>query len=148
MRCFKSEGTTEDETAGWHHWLDGRESEWTPGVGDGQGGLACCVSWGRKESDTTEWLNWELRCLHMSANRLKTIEFYILNRMAYNSIKLKKHQLNAQQTLEIYPVLCYLWWWRKWPATLVFLPGKSHGQRNLEGYRLWGCKESDMTEVT
>ena len=44
--------------AGWHHWLDGRESEWTPGVGDGQGGLACCGSWGRKESDTTERLNW------------------------------------------------------------------------------------------
>ena len=51
-------GTTEDEMAGWHHWLDGRESEWTPGVGDGQGGLACCDSWGRKESDTTERLNW------------------------------------------------------------------------------------------
>ena len=51
-------GTTEDEMAGWHHWLDGRESEWTPGVGDGQGGLACCDSWGRKELDTTERLNW------------------------------------------------------------------------------------------
>ena len=50
--------TTEDEMAGWHHWLDGRESEWTLGVGDGQGGLACCDSWGRNESDTTEWLNW------------------------------------------------------------------------------------------
>ena len=37
-------GTTEDEMAGWHHWLDGHESEWTPGVGDGQGGLACCDS--------------------------------------------------------------------------------------------------------
>ena len=48
-------GTTEDEMAGWHHWLDGRESQWTPGVGDGQWGLACCDSWGRKESDTTEW---------------------------------------------------------------------------------------------
>ena len=42
----------------WHHWLNGCESEWTPGVGDGQGGLACCDSWGRKESDTTEWLIW------------------------------------------------------------------------------------------
>ena len=51
-------GTTEDEMAGWHHWLCGRESEWTPRVGDGQGGLACCNSWGRKELDTTEWLNW------------------------------------------------------------------------------------------
>ena len=49
---------TEDEMAGWHHWLDGRESEWTPGVGDGQGGLACFDSWGRKESDTTEWRIW------------------------------------------------------------------------------------------
>ena len=44
--------------AGWHHQLDGHEFEWTPGVGDGQGGLACCDSWGRKESDMTEWLNW------------------------------------------------------------------------------------------
>ena len=40
--------------AGWYHQLDGRESERTPGVGDGQGGLACCNSWGCKESDTTE----------------------------------------------------------------------------------------------
>ena len=44
--------------AGWHHRLDGRESEWTLGDGEGQGGLACCSSWGRKESDTTERLNW------------------------------------------------------------------------------------------
>ena len=49
---------TEDEMAGWHHWRDGRESEWTPGAGDGQGGLVCCDSWGRRESDTTEQLNW------------------------------------------------------------------------------------------
>ena len=54
----EEKGTTENEMAGWHHWFDGRESEWTPGVGDGQGGLACCSSWGCKESDTTERLNW------------------------------------------------------------------------------------------
>ena len=54
----EEKGTTEDEMAGWHHGLDGRESEWTPGAGDGQGGLVCCDSQGRKESDTTEWLNW------------------------------------------------------------------------------------------
>ena len=54
----EEKGTTEDDMAGWHHWLDGRKSEWTPGVGDEQGGLACCDSWGRKESDTTERLNW------------------------------------------------------------------------------------------
>ena len=58
----EEKGTTEDEMAGWHHWLDGCESEWTPGVGEWQGGLVCCDSWGRKESDTTERLNWaELR---------------------------------------------------------------------------------------
>ena len=44
--------------AGWHHWLDGRESEWTLRVGDGQGGLACCDSWSRQQSDTTERLIW------------------------------------------------------------------------------------------
>ena len=54
----EEKGTTEDEMAGWHQWLNGRESEWTPGVGDGQGGLACWDSWGRKESDTTEQLIW------------------------------------------------------------------------------------------
>ena len=54
----EEKGMTEDEMAGWHHWLNGCESVWTPGVGDGQGGLVCCDSWGRKESDTTERLNW------------------------------------------------------------------------------------------
>ena len=52
----EEKGTTEDDMAGWHYQLDGHEFEWTPGVGDGQGGLACCDSWGCKESDTTEWL--------------------------------------------------------------------------------------------
>ena len=54
----EEKGTTEDEMAGWHYWLNGRESEWTLGVGDGLGGLACFDSWGHKESDTTERLNW------------------------------------------------------------------------------------------
>ena len=54
----EKKGTTEDEMAGWHHQLDGREFDWTLGVGDGQGGLECCNSWGHKELDTTEWLNW------------------------------------------------------------------------------------------
>ena len=54
----EEKGTTEEEMAGWHHRLDAHESEWTLGVGDGQGGLACCNSRDRKESDTTERLNW------------------------------------------------------------------------------------------
>ena len=54
----EEKGTTEDEMAGWHHGLDGRESEWTPGDGDEQEGLGCCDLWGCKESDMTEQLNW------------------------------------------------------------------------------------------
>ena len=54
----EEKGTTEDEMVGWHHWLDGCELEWTPGVGDGQGDLACCSPWSCKESDMTERLNW------------------------------------------------------------------------------------------
>ena len=54
----EEKGMTEDEVVGWHHRLNGHEFEWTPGVGNGQGGLACCDSWGRKESDTTKRLNW------------------------------------------------------------------------------------------
>ena len=53
-------GTTEVEMAGWHHRLNGHKSEWTPGVVDGQGGLACCDSWGLKELDITERLNWSV----------------------------------------------------------------------------------------
>ena len=57
----EDQGTTEDEMAGWHHWLNGR--------GDGQGGLVCCNSWGRKESDTTEQLNrTELRDFHFTSH--------------------------------------------------------------------------------
>jgi len=71
----EEKGTTEDEMAGWHHRLDGHESGWTPGVGDGQGSLACCDSWGRKEPGMTEWLNWtELKDLF-----LRTFLFVISN---------------------------------------------------------------------
>ena len=58
----EEKGTTEDGMAGWHHWLDGRESEWTPGVGDGQGDLACCYSWGRRVGhDWATELNWRVK---------------------------------------------------------------------------------------
>ena len=55
---WEEKGMTEDEMVGWHHRLCGHEFEWTPGVGDGQGGLACFSAWGCKELDTTERLNW------------------------------------------------------------------------------------------
>ena len=87
--------TTEDEIAGWHHWLDGREPEWTPGVGDGQGGLVCCDSWGRKESDTTEWPNWtELKlktcrfiCIFYTKNA--NYDEYIFSRELCDSLRHK-----------------------------------------------------------
>ena len=59
----EEKGMSEDEMVGWHHWLNGHGFGWTPGFGDGQGGLACFGWWGHKESDMTEWLNWtELTC--------------------------------------------------------------------------------------
>ena len=67
----EEKGKTEDEMPGWHHRLDGHESEWTPGDGDGQGGLVCCGSWGCKESDMTEQLIWsDLIWLHSSSNAI------------------------------------------------------------------------------
>ena len=54
---------TISEMGGWHHWLNGHEFEQAPGVGDGQGSLACCSPWSCKKSDTTEWLNWFLDLL-------------------------------------------------------------------------------------
>ena len=60
----EEKGTTEDEMVGWHHRLNGHGFGWTPAVGDEQGGLACCGSWGHNDSDWTEWLNWnELMCV-------------------------------------------------------------------------------------
>ena len=87
----EEKGTTEDEMAGWYHRLDGRESEWTPGDGDGQGGLACCDSWGRKESDTTEWMNWtELNWNsweHVSDYRVKKNMLYHLKPVMHLTLR-------------------------------------------------------------
>ena len=54
----EEKGLREGTMVRWHHRYNGHGFRWTPGFGDGQGGLACCGSWGRKYSDTTEWLNW------------------------------------------------------------------------------------------
>ena len=88
----EEKGTTEDEMIGWHHWLNGHGFGWTPGVGDGQGGLACCGSWGHKESDMTERLNWtELKIYtengfihdYMSLDRLIYCTNNVLQSMMY-----------------------------------------------------------------
>ena len=65
----EEKGMTEDEIAGWRQRHNGHGFGWTPGVGDGQGGLVCCGSWGLKESDTTESLNWtELNCVNVGSS--------------------------------------------------------------------------------
>ena len=69
----EAKGMTEDEMAGWHHQLDGREFEWTPGDGGGQGGLTCCSPWGCKESDTTERLIWT----ELNYNKMSRLYIYI-----------------------------------------------------------------------
>ena len=74
----EEKGTTEDEMAGWHHRLDAHEFGWTLGIGNGQGGLACCNSWGRKESETTERLNWtELNPVLSSFLSISRFSMYI-----------------------------------------------------------------------
>ena len=75
----EEKGRTEDEIVGWHHLFNGHGFGWTLGVGDGQGGLACCCSWGRKESDRTERLNWaELNwiCLILTLRRFAVKELF------------------------------------------------------------------------
>ena len=74
----EEKGMTENEMAGWHHQLDGHEFEWTLGVGDGQGGLACCNSWGHKETDMAEWLNWTE--LHYSSDTAFRCTFPVIFR--------------------------------------------------------------------
>ena len=90
----EEKGTTEDEMSRWHHWLNGHESEWTPGVGDGQGGLACCDSWGCKESDTTERLNWT------------ELNWIVYNKYILNELSLKKTHTKQIYVLWNYKTYC------------------------------------------
>ena len=123
-------GMTEDEMFGWHHWLNGHEFEQAPGVGDGQGELACCSPWGCKELDTTEQLNWT----------------YGLPRW-YSGKEFACHCRSCKRCM-FNPWIRKIPWRKKWKPTPVFLPRKFQGQRNLADYSPWGCKELDMTEHT
>ena len=70
----EEKGTTEDEMVGWHHRLHGHGFGWTPVAGDGQGGLACYGSWGCKESNMTEWVNWtELNWQEEDTDKVSTM---------------------------------------------------------------------------
>ena len=80
----EEKGMTEGEMVGWHHRLNGHEFEQAQGLGDGQGGLACCRSWGHKESDTTEQLDWtdskrhEVICISLIINNVQHLNMYLL----------------------------------------------------------------------
>ena len=92
----EEKGMTEDEMVGWHHQLTGHEFGWTPGVGDGQGGLACCGSWGHKESDTIEWLNWTVSVnykfdLVLWRHTLKLQKYLVPHQNFYLSFSLWTH---------------------------------------------------------
>ena len=138
----EEKGTTEDDMAGWHHWLDWRESEWTPGVGAGQGGLACCDSWGRKESDTTEQLNWiELNwteSLSWTANFSgKSYPSSMMRISSHSSTNSQTHEIitavirsgleeirpGVQHLSHYFPILWY-WWFIQPCYALVFLSVK------------------------
>ena len=123
----QEKGTTEDEMAGWHHWLDGRESEWTLGVGDGQGGLVYCDSWVCKESDTTERLNWtELNWLKVSGRASRWLS--------------GKETACQCGRYRFDPWVRKTSWRRTWQPTPVFLPRKSLRQKNLESYSSGSCR--------
>ena len=124
----EEKGPTEDEMVGWHHWLDGHELEQAPGVGDGQGGLACCSSWGCKELDTTEWLIW--------TGVATGLPWWL--RWWRICLRCRRHSLIPGS--ERSP------WIREWPPTPVFFLGEFHEQRSLTGYSTWSHKELDITE--
>ena len=96
----EEKGTTENEMAGWYHRLNGRESEWTLGVGDGQGGLVCCDSWGCKESDTTERLNWT----ELNWKLQMLCEYY-----SFKSWQLFNFAITCSWLLSNVNCLCFLW---------------------------------------
>jgi len=116
----EEKGMTEDEMAGWHHWLDGRESEWTPGVGDGQGGLVCCDSWGCKKSDTTERLIWSdlIWCpiVELLGHMVVLLGLpWWLSRLRL-CLQCRRHRRWFN------PWVGKLLWRRKWQPTPVYLP--------------------------
>ena len=89
----EEKGMTEDEMVGWHHRLNGHGFGWTPGVGDGQGGLACCSSWGHKESDTTEHLNWTEQTRLSDWTELNALNNVVVKGANPNTVKKSRYTL-------------------------------------------------------
>ena len=156
-RDWGKEGKAEDEMAGWRHQLDGHEFQWTPGVGDGQGGLACCDSWGRKESDTTERLNWtehahthtqgcthayvDMTCIFMHLNVLRyrvwvKVLTVVISQWFYFLICVFQMVCNAHE---------FGWHHQLNGPESEQILGDSEGQGSQSCWSPWGHKESDTT---
>ena len=139
---------------GWHHQLNGHEFEQTLGVGDGQGGLACCSPWGLKESDMTEQLSWtETHSQSSALNHYSLIQEFISKTKEKILLRTKvpggsdgKRICLQYGRPRFDHWVCKIPWGREWQPTPVFLPGESHGQRSLAGCNPWGHKELDTTE--
>ena len=130
---------TEDEMVGWHHWLNGHEFEQALGVGDGQGSLACCNPWGRKESDTTERLCWtEI----ISGPR----RWHSGKENAGNIFFLQSANAGKAGNTDLLPALGKSLGGGNGNPLQYSCLGNPMDQRNLVGYSPWGHKESDMTE--
>ena len=141
----EEKGTTEDEMVGWHHRLNGHGFGWTLGVGDGQGGLACCDSWGHKESDMTERLNW-------TELNIYTNIIFIYTLFGFSgSLAGKESACNAGDPGSI-PGFGKIPWRRDRLPTPAFLgfPGGSAGEKkNLPAMRetwVWSLDSEDPLE--
>ena len=133
--CGQEEkGTTEDEIAGWHHRLDGHEFEWTPGVGNGQGGLECCNSWGHKRLDMTERLNWtKLNWKHGKITLLAMLLHWLTG-----AISRKKYSISSCDDNHGHPYMKKQWSYsnkcdRQLPNVTHKIPKSNISQVNLNG---------------
>ena len=118
----EKKGMTEDEMAGWPHWLDGHEFGWTPGVGDGQGGLACCDSWGCKESDTTEQLNWTEICVCFWTDTDKSLKWKVWKFLNTEIHVYKFLYIETNVTWQTsYNFTWYWWFWQDTVTRMEYL---------------------------
>jgi len=123
----EEKGTTEDEMVGWHHRHNGHGFGWTPGVGDGQGGLACYSQWGHKESNTTEWCHWTELTQSFGATVKKYVpcSYILVPESCISSVVIFKG--SDKSDLFFTFIFCLFQWWThcNWTQSSSFLKKKS-----------------------